>query len=407
MQTVEVSSKESVPAHVPPELVVDFDYYNPPGVEEDFQLALKRLQDEHYPDIFWCTRNGGHWMAIRGKDIHAIYADYTNFSSHRTAIPATSQPPFPFYPILADPPDHAHYRALINPSFAPKAVAVLEARARAEAIKLIDTLKPRGRCEFVADFAQHLPVEVFMSIVDVPSTDRDKLLNWSVGIVRPEKPDTVQLTLQEVFEYAREKIAARRATPGNDLISKLALARVNGRPLSDDEVTGMVSLILLGGLDAVVTSLSFAALFLARSSQHRRQLIESPARIPLAVDELLRRFPVANTGRTVIRDMVYRNVQMKAGDMMLLPTVLHGLDERAFPNPLEVDFNRPPPLHSTFGNGPHRCPGSNLARTEIKVFLEEWLKRIPDFRIQPGARIRMGAGMIATISEVPLEWAET
>jgi cytochrome P450 len=407
MSAAEMSSKETVPAHVPPKLAFDFDYYHPPGVEDDFQLALKRLQEENYPDIFWCTRNGGHWMAIRGEDIHAIYADYKNFSSHRTAIPASSQPPFPFYPILADPPDHARYRALINPSFAPKAVASLETRARAEAIKLVDGLKPSGRCEFVADFAQHLPVEVFMSIVDVPSCDRDTLLKWSVGIVRPDGPETVQLTLQEVFKYAREKIKARRLNPGNDLISKLARAEVNGRPLTDDEVTGMVSLILLGGLDAVVTSLSFAALFLARSPRHRAQLTDNPQLIPQAVDELLRRFPVANTGRRVVRDMVYKGVEMKGGDMMLLPTVLHGLDERAFRNPLEVDFHRPPPLHSTFGNGPHRCPGSNLARTEIKVFLEEWLKRIPDFRVQPGAKIRMGAGMIATISEVPLEWPQT
>jgi len=150
--------------------------------------------------------------------------------------------------------------------------------------------------------------------------------------------------------------------------------------------------------------MSFAAHFLARSAKHRRQLIEKPELIPKAVDELLRRFPIVNQGRYVPEDYVYKGVALKAGDMIVLPTTLHGLDERKFANPLEVDFERPTPIHSTFGNGPHRCPGSNLGRTEMKVFLQEWLPRIPDFRIKPGARVGMSSGVNGTIYELPLEW---
>lgn len=394
----------TVPPHVPRELVFDYDLYYPEGAARDVQLAIKRLQDQKYPEIFWSPRNGGHWVATRGDDIHAIFADSENFSSKRTAIPGTSQPPFPFFPILSDPPEHTAYRALLNPSFSPKAIGMLEPFARAVAVKLIEELKPRGRCEFVAEFAQFMPVEVFMTIVDVPRTDRDKLLEWAVSIVRPTSPEAVALTLQEVFNYAREKIASRRANPGSDLITRLTQAQVGGRPLSDDEVTGMVSLILLGGLDAVVASLSFAALFLARNPTHRRQLIDDPTQIMRAVDEMLRRFPVANTGRLVARDLVYRNVVMKAGDMMLLPSALHGLDERCFPQPLEVNFQRSRLPNSTFGNGIHRCPGQNLARTEIKVFLEEWLTRIPEFRLVPDTAVPMAAGLISSILELQLEW---
>ena len=112
--------------------------------------------------------------------------------------------------------------------------------------------------------------------------------------------------------------------------------------------------------------MSFAALFLARSPEHRRQLVADPKLIPKAVDELLRRFPIVNQGRCVREDMVYKGVSMKAGEMIIMPTTLHGLDERAFADPLKVDFNRPTPMHSTFGNGPHRCPGSNLGRTELR-----------------------------------------
>jgi len=404
MSSGQTAIQATVPAHVPPELVFDFDVYNPPGADIDFHGALKRLHDENYPDIFWSTANGGHWVAIRGEDIHKIFADYQNFSSHRLTVPVSSAPPFPLFPIFADPPEHGLYRALLNPSFSPKAVAALEARARALAIKLVEDLRPRGRCDFVVDFAQHLPIEVFMSIVDVPAADRHDLLEWAEGMVRPKKPEDVHVTIQKIFAYAAAKIAARRAQPGDDLISKFTRAEVNGRPLTDQEITGMVSLVLIGGMDTVVTAMSFAALFLARSPTRRRQLVENPALIPKAVDELLRRFPIVNQGRCVARDLVYKNVPFKAGDMILLPTTLHGLDERAFPNPLEVNFDRPTPMHSTFGNGPHRCPGSNLGRTEIKVFLEEWLKRIPDFHLQPGEKISMRSGVNGTVYGLPLAW---
>lgn len=404
MSPIQPSGKSTVPAHVPAELVYDFDIYNPPGAEADFHLALKRLHEENYPDIFWSTANGGHWIAIRGEDIYKIFADYQHFSSHNLTVPISSAPPFPLYPIFADPPEHGLYRALLNPSFSPKAVAGLEARARALAIELLERIKPRGRCDFVVDFAQHLPIEVFMSIVDVPATDRRDLLAWAEGMVRPEKPEDVHTTIKKIFAYAAAKIAERRANPGEDLITKLTRAEVKGRPLTDQEIVGMVSLVLVGGMDTVVTAMSFAALFLARSPAHRKRLVDDPALIPKAVDELLRRFPIVNQGRCIAQDLVYKGVPLKAGDMIVLPTTLHGLDERAFPDPLAVDFDRPTPIHSTFGNGPHRCPGSNLGRTEIKVFIEEWLKRIPDFHLQPGKKIAMRSGVNGTVYGLPLAW---
>ena len=394
----------ATPAHVPADRVFDFDIYNPPGAEQDFHLALKRLHDEGYPDIFWSPRNGGHWIAIRGEDIHTIFADYAHFSNTALTVPKSSAPPVPLYPIFADPPQHTLYRALINPSFSPKAVAALEAKARALAIRLVEELKPRGKCDFVVDFAQHLPIEVFMSIVDVPGGDRKQLLEWADGMVRPKQPGDVHVTIGKIFAYAGGKIAERRKQPGEDLITKLTRAEVNGRPLTDEEIVGMVSLILIGGMDTVVTAMSFAALFLARNPDHRRQLVEQPKLIQKAVDELLRRFPIVNQGRCIREDIVYKGVSMKAGEMIIMPTTLHGLDERAFPDPLRVDFNRPTPMHSTFGNGPHRCPGSNLGRTELRVFMEEGLRRIPEFELQPGGKIEMRSGVNGTVYGLPLQW---
>jgi cytochrome P450 len=150
--------------------------------------------------------------------------------------------------------------------------------------------------------------------------------------------------------------------------------------------------------------MSFSANFLAGSPQHRQQLLERPELIPKAVDELLRRFPVVNQGRLVAKDIEIKGAPLKAGDMVLMPTTLHGLDDRVFPDPLEVEFERPTPIHSTFGNGPHRCPGSNLGRTELKIFLQEWLPRIPDFRHDPNGKVGMSSGVNATVYRLPLVW---
>jgi cytochrome P450 len=396
--------KSPIPAHVPPNIVFDFDVYNAAARDEDFHLAIKRLHDPGVPEVFWTPRNGGHWVLTRGEDIHKVFADYEHFSNHALTVPRASAPPIPMYPIFLDPPEHTTFRALINPWFSPKAVAGLEPKARALAIDLIEAIRPRGRCDFVTDFAQHLPIQVFMSIVDVPASDRQDLLKWADGMVRPEKPEDVHETIKHIFAYASEKIAERRAKPGEDLISKLTQAQVNGRPMTHEEVMGMVSLILIGGMDTVVSAMSFSANFLAANRKHRRQLLDRPDLIPKAVDELLRRFPVVNQGRLVAKDIELKGAPMKAGDMVILPTTLHGLDDRKFSNPLEVDFDRPMPIHSTFGNGPHRCPGSNLGRTELKVFLQEWLPRIPDFRHDPDKKVGMSSGVNATVYSLPLVW---
>lgn len=396
------ATTSAIPPHVPPELVFDFDLYNVPGVEQDYQLALKRLHDEGRPDIFWTPRNGGHWVVTRGEDMYGFFADHEHFSSRTLTVPKLEHQPL--YPIFADPPEHAAYRALIAPAFSPKAVAGLESKARALAIELAEDIAPRRECEFIADFAQHLPIEVFMGIVDLPAEDRTMLLGWADAMVRPDTPETPLQVIQKIFAYMKAKIAERRARPGDDLISKLTQGQVFGRPLTDEELVGMCSLVLIGGMDTVASAMGFAAHFLAKSPEHRRQLIEHPELIPKAVDELLRRFPIVNQGREVKQDYQYKNIPFKQGDMIVMLTTLHGLDERKFPDPLAVDFNRPTPIHSTFGNGPHRCPGSNLGRTELRVFLQEWLKRVPDFHVAPGQKVGMRSGVNGTIYRLPLAW---
>jgi cytochrome P450 len=319
-------------------------------------------------------------------------------------VPRHRNPAAPLPPIMLDPPEQAKYRSLFAPALSPKAVSPLGEGARALAIELIEGFRAKGECEFVGDFAQHLPIGIFMKMVDVPTADRDKLLHWADQQVRPTSDEEREQSFHHLFAYAAQKVAERKANPGDDLISQLTKAQVDGQPITTEALTPMIFLLLVGGLDTVASAMGFAARFLATSPEHRRELIEHPDRIPAAVEELLRRFPVVNQGRVVVSDFEYKGVAMRAGDQIIMPTTLHGLDDRKFDDPLRVDFSRPTPIHSTFGNGAHRCPGSLLARTELKIFLEEWLKRIPEFRIKPGATPGVRAGVNATIYSLPLVW---
>ncbi|HEY2927982.1 cytochrome P450 [Piscinibacter sp.] len=395
---------DTIPPHVPAALVVDFDIYNVAVEDGDYHAALKRLHDPGVPDIFWTPRNGGHWVATRGEDIYHIFKDSEHFSSRQLVVPRHRNPAVPLPPIMLDPPEQAKYRSLFAPALSPKAVAPLGVGARALAIELIEGFYAKGECEFVGEFAQHLPIGIFMKMVDVPTSDRDQLLHWADQQVRPTSEHEREQSFHSLFAYAAQKVAERQAHPGDDLISQLTRAQVDGAPITAEALAPMIFLLLVGGLDTVASAMGFAARFLATSPAHRRELIDHPERIPGAVEELLRRFPVVNQGRLVVSDMDYKGVALRAGDQIILPTSLHGLDERKFEDPLRVDFSRPTPIHSTFGNGAHRCPGSLLARTELKIFLEEWLKRIPDFRIKPGTTPEVRAGVNATIFSLQLVW---
>lgn len=399
------SEGAEAPAHVPKNLIFDIDIYNTEGSEADFHLSLKKFHEDEKPDVFWATGQGGHWVVIRHALMMAVLEDTKHFSSRHLVVPRQRHDGIPLYPIHADLPEHTDYRALLAPTFAPKGVRDLSEKAREVAIRLIEGMKSRGHCEFVTEFAQHLPIEIFMSIVNVPAEDREPLLEWADGMVRAPSPEAVHETFGKIFQYAQRLVAERRAKPGDDLISKMLAGNVFGRPMTEAEVVGMCALVLIGGMDTVASAMGFAAWFLARNPEHRRQLIDDPTLIPNAVDELLRRHSVVNLGRYVKADVEVGGVMFKEGDMVVMPTPLGGMDERVFPDPLTVDFKRPNTTeYATFGKGPHRCPGANLGRAELRVFIEEWLKRIPDFQVDPNAKVEMRAGVNGTLLTLPLIW---
>jgi cytochrome P450 len=155
----------------------------------------------------------------------------------------------------------------------------------------------------------------------------------------------------------------------------------------------------------VATMMGFVARFLAENPEARHYLAGHPDRIAKSLDELLRRHSMTAGGRTVRVDTELDGVHLKAGDRVLQPTMLHGLDDRRFPDPMTVDFQRAnAKAMGTFGSGPHRCPGANLARGELRIFIEEWLVRIPDFAMDPDEPPMMASGMVSAILKLPLVW---
>lgn len=393
-----------VPPHVPESRVRDVDLYNLPGASEDVHLAWKRVQDD-CPAVFYTPRYGGYWVITRAELLDQAWPDHECFSSDR-AIAIPRQPEAPAQrPIEIDPPLHQYFRRPINVALSPKSVQKLSERARTLSIGLIEGLKPRGECEFVADFASHVPMEVFLSIVDLPSSDREWLIRRAEIMTRGGAVEAKQTALLEVFGYLESWIKERRENPGDDLISRILQSRIGDRPLTHEEALSECALVLFGGLDTVAGTMAFFARYLATHDVHRRTLVQHPERIPAAIEELLRRHSIPTVGRVLTRDLTLDGVTMKAGDYVQLTTCFHGLDERRWQDPLEVDFERPGLAnHMAFGRGAHKCPGANLARSELRVFLEEWLVRIPEFWIKPGDDAVTATGAVAGVLRLPLEW---
>ena len=208
-----------------------------------------------------------------------------------------------------------------------------------------------------------------------------------------------------MMAYLMPVIADRRANPGDDVLSAVVHAKVHGQPINDTDMMSMLLVILFGGLDTVASTLGFIANFLAGSPAHRRQLIDDPGLVDNAVEELMRRFPPSNTARTMTRDYEYKGIHFRQGDKVYISALMAGLDDRRYANAWEVDFRRQDAQqHNSFGVGPHRCPGSLLAKLEIKLFLQEWLARIPDFQVKPGDPVVYGAGQVNCVERLVLTW---
>ena len=390
------------PPHVPNDRVVDFDLYDPPAINDGIHAAWLKLRDESAHRAMWTPRHGGHWLVLDGPAINRLYADHELLSSEVTVVPRPAMKA-PLGALNHDPPAHRDFRLLLNDGLGAKAVRALEPRIRALAIDLIEGFRLRGHCEFVGEFANVLPLSVFLTMVDIPLDDRAMLMTWVHEITHPSGELDHDAVVVRFWDYLTPIIRERRARPRGDMISDIAAGTVFGRPLTDAEAMGACTHLMIAGLDTVASFVGFVMQHLAQHPDQRRALAADPDLIRPAIGEFLRRFPMVTMIRLVARDFELDGITLRKGDLVALPSILANLDPAIFPAPLAVDFARPTGPTATFGSGVHRCPGSPLARVEVRIILEEWLARIPDFAVGDGGP-RYGGGFVGTIDTLPLVW---
>jgi cytochrome P450 len=316
----------------------------------------------------------------------------------------------PWIPITMDPPQHTKYRRLLNTWFTPTAAREMTPQIRARCVEVIECFRQNGRCDFVAEFARLFPTTVFMKMMGLPVEEAPTFLGWIERMMHATDatdPDgTVRAeTRVNVIQYLGGLIAARKQEPREDLISHLIAADFEGRKLADEELMGISFLLYMAGLDTVAGMLSYIFRHLAERPGDRKLLRDDPGKIPDAVEEFLRYYAIVYTARLVTRDVEFAGCPMRAGDRVVLATPAPSRDPDGIPNAEKFVIDRRENRHLAFGAGPHRCLGSHLARTELAVAIEEWNRRIPDYRIAEGATITQHIGGVAGLDTLPLVWA--
>ena len=391
-----------VPAHVPAAHVVDFDYLQPEGMDHlDVYAALKPLHD--LPDVLWSPRHGGHWIVTRSDDVRWVRERHEIFSHEEFGIPRGAMNVL-MPPVTVDPPYHARFRAVLNPAFTPGAVRKLEGHARAVAAALIDELAAKGGCEFVGEFARVMPVIVFLKVMGLESVRRGEFVEWAVGYTSAKDQATKDDCAAKVAAFLAEQLDAREREPDDDLLSRIVAWRKHPRFGHEGEVLGMAVVSFIGGLDTLSNLMSFTARALAGDPGLRRRLVEEPGLVAPAVEEFIRRHGLTMTGRLIRQDVTRKGVTMKRDEMLLVVDPLAGIDERAYPDPLTIDPGRANAVLDSFGNAEHKCIGEHLARMELAVFIEEWLKRIPDFGLDPADPPVTYSGPVVGMSRLGLVW---
>ena len=393
-----------IPAHVPRERVVDFDRFTSVALQRCPHRAVSELFGQS-PDIFYTTGDRGHWVVASATVARDMLRQPEKFSSDPVHNVANARKP-PTLPNQCDPPLHTGLRRIINPFFSPLGVQKMEQTVRRLAGELIDGVASSGECEFVQQIGQRYPVELFLRMASAPIDHRELLIARVDRFTRAATITQRLAGLEDLGNYLKGLIADREQHPGDDLVSLTVHGRVDGRGLTDDEKLGMVTLLFLGGLDTVTAMLSFIMAYLGQNPAQYRRLVDEPALIGNAIEELMRVHGVAGTERGVTSDMVYNGVEFKAGDRLVFFPHIYGLDPALVDDPMRVDFDRPVSSHLVFGAGPHRCVGSHLARLEIRVFLEEWARRIPGFSVDADGDLPTRGGLVWSPVAVPLVWPE-
>jgi cytochrome P450 len=410
------------PAHVPQDRKVDLGFANG-GVPNDLVDPYEPfawLNGPEIPRLLFTAPNrsslgagsgsaaAGTWVVSHYADIDRVYTDNDHFTNAGTAeFQRLIGETFRSIPLAIDPPEHGKYRMYLMPHFSPSRITkVLEPRIREVVVEMIDAVATKGEVDMAWDFARVYPVRIFMGLMGFPPPMFEQFLAWEWDILHSGSIETMQVALRGVLDFLRGFIAEKEAQPDEFLVSSIVHGQIEGKPLTDDEKIGMVWFLWLGGLDTVAATIAQMFRRMALQPEIQRQLRANPDLINGAVEEFLRTQPILSSGRRAKRDFEWHGIQIKAGDGFQCLNPAGNFDPARFDNPREFDPTRKGNRHFTFVGGVHACLGAHLARRELRLLLDEWFKRIPEFRAKLGADTSVFPGLMS-IRNLPLVWDVT
>ncbi len=314
--------------------------------------------------------NGAYYLTRR-EDVLMALREANLFSAQLALQPPRS--PVPVLPSAFDPPEHTRYRKILQPYFSPEGLRKSRPVLERHASGMIAELADRGECEVMAEFGRLYPYQVFMDLYGLPLEDRDRVIRWKDAVV------TGRSDGDELYDYFAEVIRRRRQHPGPDLLTQIM---TGPGELTDLELLGLTHLLILSGLDTVAAAIGFSLFELARRPQLRRDLRGNPRRIRVFIEEIVRLEPSAPAAARVTTDVVkVGGVTLPPGTPVRLCTAAINRDGSDETSTDELVMDGKMHRHWGFGGGPHRCLGSHLARMELTIIIDEWLRQIPDFEL--------------------------
>jgi cytochrome P450 len=388
----------------------DFDHTDPEWIADPYPIwdELRATCPVAHSD-----RYGGTWLPVRHEDVAAVAYDTEHFTSRSVVVselrPGPDDLPAPIGlapPITSDPPFHAMARRLLLPAFSPKRIAALEPFTRQLCGELLDAVAARREFDAAVEYAQHIPLRVIVRMLGFPQEDADvfrrfiRMVLEDVGQSAEERQ--AQVDDGELDDYMNARIAEHLDNPQDDLTTFLLDAELDGNKLAPDHVRGTMVLLMIAGIDTTWSAIGASLWHLAQNPADRRRLAAEPDLMATAVEELLRAYAPVTMARLVAKDFEFQGRPMREGDWLLLSFPAANRDPGIFPAADKVQIDRAENRHAAFGLGIHRCIGSNLARMELRVALEEWVKRYPDFELADPTEVTWSAGQVRGPRSIPV-----
>ena len=380
----------------------DFDHFDPTYLANPDEV-WSELRGQC--PVAHSERYGGLNVLSRWAEVYEAIHDPARFTSRRLIVSEvpTDRRGFALPPINLDPPDHTERRRAMLPFFAPPAIKKWDEPIRQICRRELDRLAGQTEVDLAVDYAQVVPAELTAIMLGVPLEDVPMFREWLHDLLEigPTDEAVMRSTTDTMIAYMRDLAAERRQHRGEDVVSFLLETEFDGEPITDDELSRMLYLFLIAGIDTTWSSIGSSLLHLARHPEDRRRLAADPSLIPTAVEEFLRFYPPVWVARIANEDTELGGCPVAAGEWVALGLPSINRDPDMFEDPEEVHIDRRVNRHATFGLGVHRCMGSNLARLEMVIALEEWMARYPDFEVADEAGVTFAAGQVRGPRTIP------